>query len=65
MSTTTPTEYLTPKEVAAMLKVSTDTLEGWRSKRTGPPWTRLGDGDRSPVRYRREDVEAYLKARQQ
>ena len=57
-------ELLTPKEAAEMLKVSPDTLEGWRAKRTGPPWTKLGDGKRSPVRYRRSDLEAYLKARE-
>lgn len=58
------TDLLTPKETAEMLRVSTDTLEAWRAKRKGPPWTKLGDGGRSPVRYRRADVEAYLQARQ-
>lgn len=61
----TTDDLLTPKEAAAMLKVSTDTLEGWRAKRTGPAWTKLGDGKRSPVRYYRAAIEAFLKARQQ
>ncbi len=57
-------ELLTPKEAAALLRVSTDTLEGWRAKRTGPAWVKLGDGKRAPVRYRRSDIDAYLKDRQ-
>ena len=59
------TDLLTPKEAAAMLRVSTDTLEGWRAKRQGPAWTKLGEGKRAPVRYRRGDIEAFLKAGQQ
>lgn len=56
------TDLLTPKEAAAMLRVSTDTLENWRAKRRGPAWAKLGEGKRAPVRYRRGDVEAFLKA---
>ena len=48
-----------------MLRVSTDTLENWRAKRQGPAWTKLGEGKRAPVRYRRGDIEAFLKAGQQ
>jgi excisionase family DNA binding protein len=59
------TDLLTPKEAAALLRVSTDTLESWRAKRQGPPWTKLGDGVRAPVRYRRTDIDQYLKARTQ
>ncbi len=58
-------DLLTPKEAAALLRVSTDTLEAWRAKRQGPPWTKLGDGQRSPVRYPREGIEKFLKERQQ
>lgn len=56
-------DLLTPREVAEILKVSTDTLETWRAKRAGPTWMKLGDSKRSPVRYRRSDIDAYLKAR--
>lgn len=59
------TDLLTPKEVADLLKVTTDTLEAWRAKRVGPSWIKLGDGKRSPVRYRRADVDAYLTAHQE
>lgn len=59
------TDLLTPQQVADLLQVKTDTLEAWRGKRIGPSWIKLGDSKRSPVRYRRADVDAYLKARQE
>ena len=59
------TDLLTPQQVADLLQVKTDTLEAWRGKRIGPSWIKLGDSKRSPVRYRRSDVDAYLKARQE
>jgi len=58
-------DLLTPQQVADLLQVKTDTLEAWRGKRIGPTWLKLGDSKRSPVRYRRADVDAYLKARQE
>lgn len=56
---------LTPTQVADLLQVKLDTLEAWRGKRIGPAWIKLGEGKRSPVRYRRDAVENYLKAGQQ
>lgn len=35
------------------------TLEGWRLQKKGPPYFRLHEGKRAPVRYRLEDVEQY------
>lgn len=58
-------DLLTPQQVADLLQVKTETLEAWRGKRTGPSWIKLGKGKRCPVRYRRADVDAYLKAGQQ
>jgi hypothetical protein len=61
---TAPTfELLTPQQVADLLQVTTDTLEGWRAKRIGPAWVKLGDGLRSPVRYYRQDINDYLESR--
>lgn len=57
-------DLLTPQQVADLLQVKTDTLEAWRGKRVGPAFIKLGDGKRSPVRYRKADIETYLKARQ-
>lgn len=58
-------DLLTPTQVADLLQVKIDTLEAWRGKRIGPAWIKLGEGKRSPVRYRRADVDSYLKAGQQ
>lgn len=44
---------LTPKEAAAFLRVSEKTLEGWRSKGTGPKFRRLGH---RTVRYLQADL---------
>lgn len=51
-------EYLTSKEVAAWLRVSAATLCRWRQTGHGPRVTWL-----TPAcpRYRRGDVEAWLK----
>lgn len=57
----TTDELLTPHEVALILRVSEDTLESWRSKRTGPEWSKLGSGRRSPVRYSRAALNTYLE----
>jgi len=43
-----------------MLKVDPETLERWRGKRQGPTWIKLGNGRRSPVRYRMADIQAFL-----
>lgn len=55
-----PNELLTAREVATILKVTVYTLENWRGLRTGPKYTKLGEGIRAPVRYKRSDVDAYV-----
>ncbi|MEU0218940.1 helix-turn-helix domain-containing protein [Streptomyces sp. NPDC006265] len=55
---------LSPRQVADELGVSTRTLANWRWAGVGPRYTKLGDGRTSPVRYRRADVDAWLKARE-
>jgi excisionase family DNA binding protein len=48
---------MTPQEVAAFLGLPIATLQAWRAKRSGPRGYRVG----KHVRYRREDVEAWLE----
>jgi len=48
---------LTPKEAGEYLKVSTQTLAGWRSKGTGPRFLRTG----RHVKYSQEDLDKYLR----
>jgi predicted DNA-binding transcriptional regulator AlpA len=45
-------------EVAAVLKMSVATVRRWRLFRTGPKFLKIG----SAVRYRREDLEVWLKS---
>jgi len=47
---------LNEHEVAERLKLSVATMRRWRLLRQGPKWLKLN----SAVRYRPEDVEAYL-----
>lgn len=52
-----PSDLLTPDQVAAALGLSHRTLAAWRSSRRNPlPYVKVG----SRVRYRRQDVAAWL-----
>lgn len=54
-----PTDLLTPDQVAAALGLSHRTLAAWRSSRRNPlPYVKVG----SRVRYRRQDVAAWLQS---
>ena len=50
---------LTEQELADYCRVSLRTVQRWRAEGTGPPV--LWAGDRP--RYRREDVDAWLRSR--
>jgi hypothetical protein len=54
-------EYFTEEELAPELRKSVRTLRLWRQKRTGPPWTVLGD----TILYARESVRVWLKSQEQ
>ncbi|HCJ28960.1 MAG TPA: DNA-binding protein [Pseudomonas sp.] len=57
-----PTDLLTPDQLAAALGLSHRTLAAWRSnRRGGPAWVKCG----SSVRYRRQDVAAWLDSQTQ
>ncbi len=51
--------YITPDELAALFKVSVDTVRKWREMGTGPVVTKLGPGKNSLVRYAVSDVNAW------
>ena len=53
-----PTEMMNEHEVAAFLKMSVGSVRRWRLFRTGPKFVKIG----SAVRYRREDLEVWLKS---
>jgi hypothetical protein len=50
---------LTPKEAAAVLKVSLSWLAKARMRGDGPPYTRIGRS----IRYRQEDLVEWTKGR--
>jgi hypothetical protein len=54
-------EFLTPKEISGLLKVSRKTLADWRLKRTGPPFFLK---PRGVVVYGVESFRRYLRDRQ-
>lgn len=58
-ATTSLASLLTPAEVALLLGVAKSTLERWRIVGDGPPFIKLS---RSTVRYRRDDVSAFVAA---
>lgn len=51
-------ELLTPPQLAERLQVSLYTIRRWRRTGVGPAYVRLNGND---VRYRIEDVDAFLK----
>jgi excisionase family DNA binding protein len=55
----TPRVALTTREAAAYLGLATSTLNKWRCHGGGPHFLKLGRA----VRYRREDLDAFLTAR--
>jgi predicted DNA-binding transcriptional regulator AlpA len=53
-------KLLKDTEAAAFLGVKDQTVRTWRSKNIGPKYIRIS---RNIIRYRSEDLEAYLAAR--
>jgi predicted DNA-binding transcriptional regulator AlpA len=51
-------DLLTAAEVAAILKMSKATLDGWRCKRIGPKFRKMG---RRIVRYLGADVRRFVE----
>ncbi|MFE9065041.1 helix-turn-helix transcriptional regulator [Streptomyces violaceusniger] len=58
-------DLLKPKEVAAVLRVSVGTLANWRHQGVGPRYLKLSPAVNAPVRYRDEDVTAYMRSGEQ
>jgi excisionase family DNA binding protein len=56
--TTSP--YLKEKEAAEYLNLEHQTLTRWRWASKGPKFYKIGK--RGSIRYRREDLEAYIEA---
>jgi len=53
---------LSTRAAAEVLGVRPGTLRAWRCAGFGPAFVRLGRGLRSPVGYREEEIERFLKS---
>ena len=56
-------DLLSTKETARLLGVQPNTLEIWRVQGKGPPFLKLGDQQRSAVRYLRAALVAWAAKR--
>ena len=57
-------EILTAEEAAVLLCVSQQTLKTWRREGHGPPWSRISDGPKGSIRYRRDAIYEWIEARE-
>lgn len=54
-------DWLTAREASTLAKVTEKTLANWRSLGIGPPFTKLSPGRGGRVRYRRGDIQAWMR----
>jgi hypothetical protein len=54
------TDLITPAAAADLLSVNAKVLERWRSTGDGPAYAKLSS---KTIRYRREDIDAFVAAR--
>lgn len=55
-------QHLTTDQLAKRWGIASNTIRRWRTEGTGPAFVKLGEGIRSAVRYKLEDIEAYEAA---
>jgi predicted DNA-binding transcriptional regulator AlpA len=53
----------TRDEAAEILGVSPSTLSRWAAERTGPPFVKLGDHEKSGVRYPEDGMDLFIASR--
>ena len=58
METTNETNWLTEKQVAAKLNVKESTLQNWRWRGVGIPYSKF----MRSVRYKESDIYAYMES---
>ena len=59
MATAPRHEYMDSRETAGYLRISSNTLNCWRSRREGPAFVKIG----GKVRYRLADLDAWADGR--
>lgn len=56
-------EWITAADLAEEWNVSLKTLANQRWRGDGPKFSKLGPGRFAPVRYRRSDVDSFVRSR--
>lgn len=54
-------KLLSTKELAKRWDVHEGTIKNWRSQGKGPKFYKIGEGEKSRVRYKLEDIKSYEK----
>jgi predicted DNA-binding transcriptional regulator AlpA len=54
------TQMRTEREAAKFLGLAAATLRSWRCRGIGPAYVKMGPGPKSPVRYNRADIDAWV-----
>ena len=57
--------YLNTKQAAEYLRCSPAWLEIGRANSYGPPFIRLSEGKRAPIRYRQSALDAWMLSREE
>ncbi len=55
--------WLNTAQVAELISVTPRTIKAWRELKEGPPYSRMRDSDRSPVRYQAKLVIEWMESR--
>lgn len=53
--------YLSPRQAAQYLGISTHLLQKWRSQGIGVPYVKLGDTKSAHIRYCIDDLDEYIE----
>ena len=54
-------DFLTSAAVATLLGISEGSLRRWRCRDRGPRYVKFGDAPQAHVRYRRTEVESFVR----
>jgi hypothetical protein len=63
MHVATDDVLLDSADVARLLKIKIGTVHGWRQTGEGPVYCKVGNGPNALIRYRRQDVVAFIDKR--
>lgn len=59
----TPQHWLSKAQAARYIGCHTNSLDRWHALGAGPRRVKLGDGSRAHIRYRRDELDAWMDSR--